>query len=922
MGLKAFRGRPFEHTHENRAFNELFDLLEAHCAVSSQDWCLLGNFYVGGRELDAMVIKPNALMILDFKAFTGKLQFSETGPWLIQVDENECPVEVKGGASINPLRQLRNNKNELSEFLGRNFVDLNPTCNWRHSAAVVAFQGPIDFDTNQLPGHLKPWFYITDMARIVRDLDAIVSREIFLAPESMARIVAKLGIESFVPAGGPKLRQLSVESNEYTDLCKLTQQQSQVLHDFSTWVSAGTGVFRLVGMASTGKRFLFPRLMNILQDFGSEPLWLTPSRRMSSTYHHASIEPLSIYTWLYKTQPSRFEKTKDGRKVGVHEIRSDIHLDKKTPVLVDAHLLSDEEFDVSDRRYGSGRLIQDFLSVIERDKTPFVVIGDPYQMQKGSLQRSLLVGEMLEQSGHVVMNHLLTAQVLSDDNDALSEFQAHLVDSLDKKRFNELPRNSGHRLEVVEKNQPLRWDPDTINVRAESILVCATHEDAAKVNRAVKTKILQHVSPYKLDIGDRVDFHNRTLILSPEDYEQDQSSTRWIGPGEMGLVDYVDTNIETFEIELRGRQEKIGLHFQCASCRVPGLGDVRFRYLLDYFESDKPDLSGDQYLALQVLARRLAKPFIESRKIQLPDKDSDLYNQARTEYDKFEHQILQSQGYLSAALIRPAHALTVHRAQGRHWSSVWVNASRSASSEKANNSDYFRWLYTASVCANDKMMIRQMPFLNALSNSVVSRTRDLKFGVFALNHGFFYDVSREPTEHESSMTMPSGFSEIKLVPLFLDLCERVAVSDWNINDWREYSYQVVIRLKNRKSELSISIRLHYNKKFAITNMVYLEGSDADRKAVESLLFKPFRPQNEILADAVETLQVHLAKHGFSVIDASESSYRAQLTLISESEGIEVEVYVDKVGMISSIKIMKAFSDYIAQKLESALAISS
>ena len=31
MALKAFRGTPFEHTHENRAFNELFDLLDEHC---------------------------------------------------------------------------------------------------------------------------------------------------------------------------------------------------------------------------------------------------------------------------------------------------------------------------------------------------------------------------------------------------------------------------------------------------------------------------------------------------------------------------------------------------------------------------------------------------------------------------------------------------------------------------------------------------------------------------------------------------------------------------------------------------------------------------------------------------------------------------------------------------------------------------
>ena len=61
MALKAFRGRPFEHTHENRAFNDLFDALQLHCIATKQDWYLLGNFFVGSRELDAMVIKPNAL---------------------------------------------------------------------------------------------------------------------------------------------------------------------------------------------------------------------------------------------------------------------------------------------------------------------------------------------------------------------------------------------------------------------------------------------------------------------------------------------------------------------------------------------------------------------------------------------------------------------------------------------------------------------------------------------------------------------------------------------------------------------------------------------------------------------------------------------------------------------------------------------
>ncbi len=919
MALKAFRGRPFEHTHENQAFDELFELLSQHCATNEQDWYLLGNFFVGSRELDALVIKPNAVVILDFKAFSGKLEFSEEGPWLIEDLEKGSSVEVKGGASVNPLRQLRINKSALSDFLKRNFPDLEASCNWRHSAALVAFQGPLEFDKGQLPGSIKPWFHISDMQRIVRDLEAIVSREISLAPESMGRIVAQLGIDPFVPAGSLNLRQLTGPTAPDHHGRRLTPSQGLVLSEFSTWLQENSGVFRLAGMASTGKRFLFPHLVDALKASGSELLLLTPSARISSTYHHPAAEPVSIYTWLYSLQPSRFEK-KDGRKIGIHELRKDLHLDGKIPVLVDAHLLSDEEFDTGDRRYGSGRLIHDFLSLIATHKTPFVVIGDPYQMPRGSLQRSLISGEMLEQLGLSVVSHLLTEQILGDEDDALSKLQAHLVDSLDKDRFNKLPRESGLRLEVLDDEKSRTWVPDTTNVRAESVLVCATHEQAAKVNRAVKVQILGHPNSTSLGVGDRIDFHNRTPILASEHDELNRSVIRWISSGEIGLVDDVDDSMETHLVELRGREEKISLHFQRARCRLPELGEVEFRYLVDYFQAERPELSSHLILALQVLARRLAKPLLEQRKEQLPDKKDPDYKLAREEYDKFEYQILQAQGYLSAAQIRPAHALTLHRAQGRQWPSVWVNASRSASSEKPNNSDYFRWLYTASVCAKDMFNIRQMPFLNALSKSVVSRVHNLKVGSFPLRQGLFYNVTRQPSEREKSMVMPAGFSEITLLPLLLELSERIDGSDWIISDWREHSYQVVITLAGKAAASSVKVRLHYDKKLAITNVVYLDGSDSDQQTIQRLINRSFTPESETLAQALETIEAHLAKQGFSILEASESSYRLQLVLSAERDGIEIQVNADKEGMIGSIRIMKASSESIIDKLEKALAV--
>ena len=700
----------------------------------------------------------------------------------------------------------------------------------------------------------------------------------------------------------------------------MTTRQDEALHDFRSWLQNGTGVFRVTGMASTGKRFLFPRLVEAIDEAGRELLLLTPSVRISSTYQHPLAQPTSIYSWLYTHQPKRFEKQED-RQIGIHEIRDELFLEGRIPVLVDAHLLSDEEFEIGDRRYGSGRLLHDFLSVIAKTKTPFVIIGDPYQMPRGSLQRSLVSGTMLEQLGLAVDHCALTEQIVMDEDNALKHMQAHLADSLNKNCFNRLPHLSGKRLEILDAGNSRSWTPDVSNVRAESILICATHEQNSKLNAAVKSRILGHASPTRLAAGDRIDFYNRTPILASTEGSLSLEA-RSVSSGEIALVDSVDETVETHFVELRGRKEAIRLCFQCASCRLPGLGEVGFRYLVDYFEADRPELASEQYLALQVLARQLARPLLQPLKARLPDKQSTDYKEARTEYDRLEYQILQSQGYLSAALIRPAHAMTLHRAQGRRWPSVWVNAARSASSTTANNADYFRWLYTATVLADEQCVIRQMPALTPLSNVCISRAHDLKIAPLPLRQGLFYDITRQPAEQEALLSTPSGFSNMALLPLFLTLHERLSDSNWSIADWSEHSYQVVMGLTDRQSMASVRLRLHYDKKFTVSNLVFADGSQPAQDAISTLLCQPFRPQSETLAQALDAFKEQISTLGFSLVEAKESNYRLQLTLAIDDEAVETQVDCDKEGMISSVRILKASSEGVIKRLEEALVFSA
>ena len=46
MTFKAYRAAPFNHTHENHAFDYLHDLLEAHWVEQDEPLRLLGNFYL------------------------------------------------------------------------------------------------------------------------------------------------------------------------------------------------------------------------------------------------------------------------------------------------------------------------------------------------------------------------------------------------------------------------------------------------------------------------------------------------------------------------------------------------------------------------------------------------------------------------------------------------------------------------------------------------------------------------------------------------------------------------------------------------------------------------------------------------------------------------------------------------------------
>src|SRR5688572_26949262 len=110
MAFKAYLNSKFQTTHENQIFDELIKRLHAKYKDSSESVALLGNFFYNNRDIDAMILKPDGIIIIDFKDYGGTVKFSENGVWTA---DNK---PIKGGSFTNPFQQLRASRNCIANF--------------------------------------------------------------------------------------------------------------------------------------------------------------------------------------------------------------------------------------------------------------------------------------------------------------------------------------------------------------------------------------------------------------------------------------------------------------------------------------------------------------------------------------------------------------------------------------------------------------------------------------------------------------------------------------------------------------------------------------------------------------------------------------------------------------------------------------
>lgn len=190
MPLKVYTANKFENTHERKHFNQLSQELSAFFLKEKENYYLIGNPNIGGRNPDALFIKRGGLALIELKDYGGSFTFSENGPWIIHTIDNK-KVEIKGGTFPNPYLQVQESRRTISKSIKEaanffiNDASRRYSFNWNHISSVLAFSRPIEIDEDRIPNILRSWLQIVDMRNVCQRLEDICSQGLNFTEEEI-----------------------------------------------------------------------------------------------------------------------------------------------------------------------------------------------------------------------------------------------------------------------------------------------------------------------------------------------------------------------------------------------------------------------------------------------------------------------------------------------------------------------------------------------------------------------------------------------------------------------------------------------------------------------------------------------------------------------------------------------------------------
>jgi len=960
--------------YENTFFRTFAENIEKLFNKYSIDGLLIANSECEAEkrlQIDALLVTQNVVFIIDFKNFGGKIKLPKNGKDEFEFGRwtNDRGEIVKGGNSVNPFIQLKNQKERFINVC-KNYIIPNlkngEKLNAYHTVRMVCFQKSIDLD-GSIPSREELNFFIIDQDNYqekIKDIIDITSKDVKLSKNSFDLFKEVFRADIFNIKETYSENITFDTTSTVLDYDNLYTDQKTALLEITEFIKSDTEkVFIIQGTSLSGKTHLIPFIEEIAynNEIAQVELFASSSRVATNLLSEHNLKFNSLYSYIYggslqetqsEDKESETKETEDNTekiKLEVVPLKKSDNENKAVFIVDEAQLISDNYHQSIDLRFGSGKLLEDFIkfSDLKNSNRKIIFIGDSFKLSIGKKEESTLNPEYIKEKYEFETRAFQLID--KEDNSEIIKQALQSVQSIRNKTFNQLIFKPTDKINIL--NTAIKTDlQNTIKTKIENNIdfhiLSYSNLDAKKVNNWIKKTIIKNGE----DIAqkDLIIFNNNFKI---EDANDPFSEPKRVFNGQFGMVTNVSDDLIPETITPNGKLP-ITLKYREISIVLKDTGhNATVLSLENYRLSDKGELSEDEIIALKMILNREIKiaiskyPFdnselfiqlknskeyqelendISSLKVKLSDgkkvktkleeterKLRKITNSTKGKYRKTIEKNLNKDTsskyykYKNSAQLRFGWTLTVHKSMSYKWDEIIFNIDQGENRGKTNE-NYFRWIYTGLTRAKNKVnLINYKP----ISPLLKCEFRDSNTGVVP-DKKIYFIANTEAKLSDLETALVEKFNFHELPPFLLQVhqlinskLERHKISIHSIN---HPNYQELYELKGSNGEFA-SISFYYNKKGQVKTPSLMKATPSEfgSEVIEILTsnneIKDFSFIKDNWRESIYTeINEQLIKSNSYFNHIIQLPYRDSIKINNNNSELIVDLYYDGDGFFSSI----------------------
>ena len=914
--------------YENTFFREFADNLKKMFDKYSLDGLLIANSECEAEkrlQIDALLVTEKAVLIIDFKNFGGKITLPKNaksefdfGKWT-----NESGEQIKGGSSINPFIQLKTQKERFIKVVEKHILtklSQSDSFNAFHTVRAVCFQKPIEL-IGKIPSNEELNFLIFDKntyLETIRDIIDISDKEVSLSKNSFDFFKEVFRADLFDTS--EKYDQANNFTSYHTELNfdNLYPDQKSALNEIENFIkSDDEKIFILQGTSLSGKTHLIPFIQEVAfnNQVTEVKLFASSSRIANNLLKSSNLEFESIYSYIYGgnstsiNEKENEEENENSLNLEIVPLLKSDDTEEAIFIVDEAHLISDNYHQSVDLRFGSGKLLNDFLEFtdLKNTKRKVIFIGDSFQLSLGKKEEASLNPEYLSEEYGFKNNAF---QLIDKENKSIIVSEAlKAVNCIRQQSFNNLAFNFSENIRTLAK-EDLKFEIEN-SLNTNSHILCYSNSDAQKVNYWIKNSILKNGN--ELTNEDLIIFGNNIRV---EDENDPFAEPKKIFNGQFGTIlsvsDLIKKDVKLLT-PLYFRQTKIQL--KETNHILSFLSFENFRL------SDKGELSKEEIISFNILLNQLAEKEIPNFKSGKFHADEELkallekydpetrkgISKLQKALQKHLRSVPSSEYYKfkNSAQIRFGWALTVHKSMSYKWNEIYFNVETGGGK---TNETYFKWIYTGLIRATQKVSLINYepisPFFKLTINPSVPKIDKGKELFYVADKTA--DLSTSNKTISEKFNFPDTENQSSLLQLFQFVENKIAQNGLSINLINHPNYQELYEINGSSGE-NATFSVYYNNKgqFKMPNLMKSTPKEFGEELINLL-----KSENQISdftfiqsnwrKSAYEQLNQKLKSKeiGFSYI--IQVPYKDTIQLNNGKETLVADLYYDGDGFFTSM----------------------